>query len=130
MNETADIDPLDALFTDETYDRALLANAIKPYLSIHKDSGRVILNKAWQDLNLHKKILTVLLAKKVVALKSLGGEFMSPKDIEQETGIVGGSVRGTLSKLADDHFVEKSEDGYFIPDFKVNEVSNLILSDE
>jgi len=82
-------------------------------------------------LNLQGKILTYLLGKKALRLRGViteDGERVSPSEIERDTGLKGGSIRPTLTKLVDGRLIrlDKDTNKYYLPDYAVAKVSQVL----
>lgn len=130
-------DPFDRLFADqEPLDRELLAETIYPYVRLYGDPADILPKKQWDSLNLQGKILTYLLARKVMELREIKrrGEVIqqaaTSKEIEADTGLKGNSIRPILSKLLEAKLVRRIEgdDGirHFVPDYVIQEISSVL----
>ncbi|MCL5428742.1 MAG: hypothetical protein M1347_02910 [Chloroflexi bacterium] len=100
-------DPLDAFFdTPEKLEgemRERLAQMIVPFAAADPVSGDIHPKRGWNALDTKKKVLVILLAK--LALSAKDAQFsasISSKEIEQITGLPGGTVRPKLSELVKD----------------------------
>src|SRR5689334_1947060 len=129
-------DPLDMLFEDrEVLDRAILAQAILPYARLNSN-GEIVLIEKWHELNLQRKILVYMLARKALRIKGLLNEDEEPVSsakIEADTGITGNSVRPSMKKLVDMRFVKPTkgkESTYFVPDHAVIKVNKYLGGEE
>lgn len=128
-------DPLDDLFVDKAkLDRALLAKLIQPYIRLFGESGKagVTTTPNWKALNVSQKIITYLLGRKALKLKGLLSEEeerCSPSEIENATGMKGGSIRPNLSKLADERLLQQENGKYWVPDYALGEIENLLTKE-
>lgn len=128
-------DPFDKLFdTSGLEDKnELIANIIYPYLRFTSmEDPEIRFTPVGEKTTAANKILTFLLAKKVLVIKGLIPlESMTPAEIERETGISGGTVRPTLKRLTDLKFIRQSNDGggYFVPDGRIRQIE-LFLKDK
>lgn len=124
--------PLDKLFVEShSLDYELLANAILPYVRLHK-GGEIELTWEGEQLTFRQKLLAFLLARK--ALKEsrvIEDEAIGPSEIEKDTGWNGGSIRPTLAKLKKEKLVRNAnseEGGYFVPNYALKTVSEILRS--
>ena len=117
-------DPLDQLVMKaeevEGEARKLLADLLTPHVRMDPDMGKIYFVPYPPKLNTKQTVLVYLLAKLALAQKS---EKFDPvataKDVEEATGLPGGSVRPKLTELFRERIIAKSEAGYFV------EVSSL-----
>jgi hypothetical protein len=117
-------DPLDQLVMKATEiegeHRKLLADLLKPHVRMDPDTGRVYFISHPPHLNTKQHVLVFLLAKLALAQKNDKLNFItSAKDVEDATGLPGGTVRPKLGELFKERIVSKSPTGYFV------EVTNL-----
>jgi hypothetical protein len=111
------LDPLFVKDEDSIVDsRALLLKMISPFAVIRVESGQVEYKEAAEGLNAKHKILIYLLCRLAFALKSgsNSAEPATPKQIEADTDLPGGTVRPRLKLLLDDKIAVKSDDGYAV----------------
>lgn len=115
-------DPLQQIFVRpqqiKAEQKVLLAELILPFAGVNPETGEVYFKEAAENLlNAKQKILVFLLCR--FALSTLENTsfspYVSPKEIERETHIKGGTVRPMLSQLIEDKIVVKSGDGYIVP---------------
>ncbi len=112
-------DPLDELVTKakvvEGEHRLLLAELLKPHVRIDPDTGKIYFTNHPPKLNTKQHVLVYLLAKLALAQKN--SEYTSvatTRDVEENTGLPGGTVRPKLSELLKDKIISKTEAGYLI----------------
>jgi len=114
---------LDQLFVSgKEVDQELVAKILSPFLKIDRDSCTIVPNEQWQELNNDLKIILFLLARKVMKLRGLtiDNEGAVPSEIENGTGIKGGSVRPRLRSLLDEKVISRTKDGrYFVPNYSL-----------
>lgn len=129
--------PLMGLFEDraEAIDLDTLAATLKGLVRLFSDTREIVTTSSWDKLNLQQKILTFMLAKKVFTLTKVqdeADEGVSPADIEAETGLKGGSIRPTISKLVDARLIrlDKQTGKYIVPQFAVSKACNIISIEE
>lgn len=135
-DDMMEVDPLDDLFVDKAkLDRALLARLIQPYIRLYgnTDKAGVTTTPNWRELNIAQKIMTYLLGRKALRLKGLLSEEeekCSPSEIEEQTGIKGGSIRPNLSKLLDERLLQQEAGKYWVPDYALTEIQGLLRKDD
>lgn len=136
MPEDEKNDPLDRLFVKERdlSDRKLLADTLLPFATIYVlDTERfeVSLTDQGQQLPSWKKLLVYFLAHKAIAIRAAKGdekEGLTPKQLEEETEIPGGTIRPTLKKLSDEGLVRQDTAGaYFVPNRIVRRIRDLLI---
>src|SRR5579871_2362029 len=93
-------DPLAKLFVEKREaDLQLLADTIHPFVRIflEGDTAEIRLTPTGNKLTAREKLLVYLLGRKAAALRSyVQNEAASPSEIENDTGIPGGTIRPTL----------------------------------
>lgn len=125
-----DGDPLDDLIVNNSNEanRQQLADAIRNYIQIfhYENKVEIALTDDGEKLTARQKILAFLAGRKAAALKGLiEKEGIAPKDIESQTGILGGTLRPLLGKLRDERLVVNDPDGgYLIPNFAVKKLQS------
>jgi hypothetical protein len=115
---TTKTDPLDQLIMKseevEGENRKILATLLKPHVRIDPDTGKVYFTPYPPKLNTRQHVLVYLLAKLALSQKNERFDpIASAKDIEDATGLPGGTVRPKLTGLFRDRIIAKSEAGYF-----------------
>lgn len=111
-------DPLEGFFDApeklEGQLRSRLAEMLIPFAAGDAGDGTFHPKQSWYNLNTKRKTLVFLLAKLALATKNPELEIAaSPKEIEQSTGLPGGTVRPKLSELVKDHIAFKDSDGNY-----------------
>lgn len=118
MVDREETDPLDKLFHSGTsVDRTLLAGLLDKRIRIYPEEGAKGIVFEIKSFTARHKILLYLLARKAMKLRdpsSLEGEEASPKEIETDLGINGGTVRPALRQLADDHLVRVNANSKYL----------------
>ena len=115
----------DELDENQEPDKTLIRDFLKGRLTISKN-GRVGFEENYFKQKETIKIIQFLLAKKVIAIKKLGGitkEHTLPKEISEVTYINNNTVRRSLARDLKG-FVKKEREGYIIPNhslFKIKE---------
>ncbi len=122
----ADRDPLDDLIVRpgqiEGAQRQMLRDMVAPFAGIDVTSGTVHFREEADMLSSRHRVLVYLLARIALAVKSGEGagtpvlvREASPKEIERDTGLPGGTVRPALKHLVQAHLVHKGGDKYTVP---------------
>lgn len=126
-------DPLDDIFLDHapSVDKAMVARLLKPYIQLYADSKEVLPTPEWDKLNIQQKILMWMLGLKALRLRGViteDDEKISPSDLEKATGLKGGSIRPSLSKLLDTRMlrIDKETNKYVLPDFAVRKIAEVL----
>jgi hypothetical protein len=132
-------DPLDQLFVKEKdrSDRKLLAETVLPFASIYQsDDGtyEISLTSRGDSLPSWKKLLVYFLAHKAISFRASEEtirEAQTPKQLEEETGLLGGTIRPTLKKLLDDRYLQQDTTGaYFVPNRNLRRISEILAEGE
>ncbi|GEM_PF-1469737 len=112
-------DPLEDLYVKteqvEGEQRKLLADIIRPFARMDPEQGNVYFTQV-NNLKPKLKVLLYLLCRLALASRpnpTFAAE-VSPKEIEKATRIPGGTVRPKLLELHQEHFIQKSGEGYFV----------------
>ncbi|MCW5887052.1 MAG: hypothetical protein KIT07_02900 [Anaerolineales bacterium] len=112
------IDPLDQFFeTPEKLEgrlREKLASMIVPFAAADPVDGTIHPKNAWHALDAKKKILVFLLSRLALSTKNPDiSSGLSPAELEEMTGLPGGTVRPKLSSLVKDHAIHKDAAGQY-----------------
>jgi hypothetical protein len=129
-------DPLEQLFIRteqvEQEQRILLAKLILPYAGINPDTGEVYFKPIIDELNAKQKILIYMLCR--LALSALPNtafsNIITPKEIERETSLPGGTVRPRIGQLVEEKLVIKTGDGYSIPAAFLHRIETALPASE
>ena len=124
-------DPLDELITKasevEGEYRLLLANILKPHVRMDLDTGKIYFIQRPPKLNTKQHVLVYLLAKLALAQKNPDFEpIVTPKEIEENTGIPGGTVRPKLGELLKERIISRGEAGYFVEVMSLYRAKSLL----
>lgn len=96
--------------------KELLVKMVFPFAAIDPESGRIHLKAPFDELNAKHKVLVYLLAR--LALSALPNASLpsraSPKEIEQETNLSGGTVRPMLTRLVNERLVVRDDNRYYV----------------
>jgi hypothetical protein len=121
---------LEELLVDgDELDKDLVASILSRYVRIERHDGAMIPTEGWNSLGSQGQILVFLTTQK--ARKALGipaeSEDIMPADIEQATGLVGGTVRSALNRLSKRRLIDKKRDGgYFVPNWALQRVRDTL----
>ncbi|SFL21714.1 hypothetical protein SAMN04487950_2856 [Halogranum rubrum] len=121
----------DLLVDEEELNEELLFEILSDYIRIGSESGNLVTQPAFRDLDSKQKVLVVLLARKAcTALNLADSEWMTPTEISGESGVKKGTVYPTVRKLAEDLNIAESDDGnYCIPTHNLDKARSLIRGD-
>jgi len=121
---------LDALFVSgDEVDEGVVADILSPFLRVDRDSCSIVPNERWLKANNNLKIMLFLVARKAMKLRGLAidNEGALPSEIENDTGIKGGSVRPRLKSLLDEKVISRTKDGrYFVPNYSLARISSIV----
>lgn len=79
------------------------------------------------NLKAQNQILIYALAKKILKInQKIEDEAITNTEIEDKTKLNPNTIRGTLKRLKDKNILVKSQSGYEIPVFKIEEVLKLL----
>ncbi len=113
-------DPLEMIFVKpeqvEGEKRAQLAKMIFPFAYIDAENGRIHFKATADELNAKQKVLVYLLCRLALSTRT-DSKFpasVSPKEVEIDTGIPGGTIRPKLSQLVEEHKLIRRGDGYMV----------------
>ena len=122
-------DILDELFVDEgEINKELVHQLLVKYIRITKEGGIIPLEQ-YNSLSNEKKIMLILLAKRVFAMKGISSDFASPKEIHDMSGLPSGTVNPTLRSLEDRRILLNESGKYKIPTHAITKLRAL-LSEE
>lgn len=115
--------PLEELVqSDENIQEELLAATLKPYLAFTQ-SGEVLLDRGFQQLETKRKILVLLLAVKALHLLGKRDQASaSPTEIARLSGLPSGTIRRSVRELQTDNFLRSESGSYFVPAFSIRRV--------
>lgn len=113
-------DPLDKIFSKpEEIDlqrKKILADILNPYARIDVENGTFMPTILWANLGSKEKILVFLIARLALSTRNnLFTNCVTPKDVEIETEIPGGTVRPKIIELYEDKLITKNDTGgYYV----------------
>lgn len=123
-----DSSPLeDVLIEEEELNEELLAETVSKYTKVSSESGSLVPEPPFQELASKGKILVALLAQKVrFELDMVEGEWLTPTEISEMTGIKTGTIYPAIRKLADNGLVQDEDGDYRIPTVKIEAVKSFL----
>jgi arginine/lysine/ornithine decarboxylase len=120
------MDELDEIIVDDSaVNKKLLKDFAKGNFTITK-SGDVIFEKEFHERTAKEKIVLFLIARKIMKIKNIGGidnEKCTESEIQKKTGLPLGTVRTSMNSLKG---IVINEGGYYIPNFNINKLSDVI----
>lgn len=119
---------LDDLLVDEDeVNQQLLAETLIDYARIGKQSGEVILQPEFEELNAKQKITVLLLAQK--ARHELGEaetDWLAPSDVREMCSLSKGTTNPAMRELDNQGLVENEDGEYRVPGYKLDVAKNYI----
>jgi hypothetical protein len=123
----------DLLIDREQVNEELLREVLLPYIGIDADRKEIVPKQQWNSLNADRKVLIYLLARKamvVLPTVQLEIEGALPKDIEDSTGIPGGTLRPKLRNLKRLGLLTQDREGrYYVPSHALSQMNELLKED-
>jgi len=110
-------------------DKKLVAEILSPYIRIDKNTNGISPLRAWNDLNAANKILIMLLARKAMIAMNMGidEEGATAKEITENTGAAGGTIRRTLRELLEERILNQTKSQkYFIPNYSIEKIKEML----
>lgn len=121
---------LDALFVSgDEVDQGLVVGILSPFLRVDRDSCSIVPNERWLKVNNKLKIVLFLIARKAMKLRGLpiDNEGALPSEIEEGTGVKGGSIRPRLKSLLEEKVINRTKDGkYFVPNYSLMRIKAMM----
>jgi hypothetical protein len=123
-------DILDKLFVDEKeVNQQVIYDILSDFVRLAKD-GNIVLLAPFNSLNNEKKVLLVLLARKVLAIKNIASEFISPTEVQAITGMPKGTVNPTLWSLAMKGYLKNYGGKYGVPSYSIIKIQEYFRNKE
>jgi hypothetical protein len=121
---------LDEIFIDGSeVDENLIQNILVRFIRIEKESMSLIPTPEYEKLKEKQKVLICLLSRKAMKLRHMTThEHMSPTEISKVSGVKKGTVRPVIRDYLNANLLRKEKDGYFIPDFALERVREVLES--
>lgn len=122
-------DPLSRLVANQAeVNRELVAELLADKVTIDPDDGSFAFkHRVRKQLGNTNVVLTALLAQKaLVLLGAEADETLKPRDLEDRTGIRGGTLRPVLKRLSDEGTISRTSTGYTIPNHALEDVADVL----
>lgn len=117
----------DLLVDEEELNEELLAGTVGKYVQIGKDSGDLIPNEQYNDLNSRRKVVVALLAQKArFELDLAEEEWIPPSKISELSGVKKGTVYPAVRDLVDEGIIRDDDGDYIIPSVKVEQAKEFL----
>lgn len=118
---------IDDLYTDpETFNQKAVLHMLKNKIVFTQEDEIVFIVDP-TNLKARNQILIYALAKKILkANQKIENEAITNTEIKNKTKLNKNTVAGTLKRLKDGNILVKSQSGYEIPPFKVEEALSLL----
>ena len=128
MSDQATLD--DLLVDEEKLNEELLAGTVGRYAQIGKESGDLIPNEQYNNLNSMKKVVVALLAQKArFELDFVDEEWVSPSQISELSGVKKGTVYPAVRDLVEEGVIRDDDGDYMIPSVKVEQAKEYLAED-
>ena len=118
---------IDDLYTDGAmFNQETVLHMLKDRI-VFTQEDKIIFLIDPKKLKAKNRILIYALAKKVLkANQKIEDEIITNAEIKENTQLNRNTVAGTLKRLKDENILVRSQSGYKIPVFKVEEVLRLL----
>ena len=122
----------DLLVDEDELNEEILVETLKPYLGIGDQTGSLIFEEKFDELNSEQKTLVSMLALKAMhELDIRKEERIGPTELADLTGISEGTIYPKVSGLEKEGLLEKDDEGrYWVPNHKIKRVQNQVKADE
>lgn len=115
------------LVDEEEVNEELLKSLLSQYLKIGRQSGSLIPNKEFEELNAQQKIAVTLLAQKArYELDLAETEWLSPSEINDLIGVNTGTIYPAVRDLADENIADDDDGSYRIPTHNLERIKSYI----
>lgn len=120
----------DLLIDEEEVNEALLTETLIDYVRIGDGSGDLVLQEAFEELTVPKKVTVVLLAQQALeGLEMAEDAWLTPTEIADRSGIKKGSIYPVVRDLDNDGIAQSNDGAYHIPTHNL-ETAKQLLSEE
>lgn len=120
----------DLLVDEEQMNEELLTELLSDYVGIGSESGSLIPQPAFEELNAKQKIVVVLLAQKArFELDMVESEQLTPTEISEESGIKTGTIYPSVRDLEDEDIAVGNDGRYHIPSHNFTKAKQFIGED-
>lgn len=120
----------DLLVDEEELNEELLVETVGDFAQIGKDSGDLIPNERYNDLDSGKKIVVAMMAQKArFELNLTDEERIGPTEISNLSGVKKNTVYPMVREL-DNEGILRSEDGqYWLPSVKIGAAKEYLVEE-
>ncbi len=117
-------DPLASLLVEDSQalDREKVASFLKPYIGFDKEQRISFLPGFDKIKNNSEKIEILLMASKAKSLLFGSEEGITPVEIIAMDIMPPGSAKSAIKGLFDSRAIKKNSKGYFIPNYRINDL--------
>lgn len=117
---------------EDELNEEILVETLKPYLGIGDQTGSLIFEEKFEELNSEQKTLVSMLALKAMhELDMREEERIGPTELAKLTGISEGTIYPKVSGLEKEGLLEKDDEGqYRVPNHKIKRVQDEVKIDE
>lgn len=127
---TASVNPLERLVVDEVaVDLELLASTLEGRIRLDlNQAGFTFLPGVRARLSNRQQVLTALLSRKALhLLDEQNPESLRPQEIEQLTGMRGGTLRPILKVLSDRRVIRRDpKKAYYVPGYAIEDAARFL----
>lgn len=117
----------DLLVDEDELNEELLAGTVGKYVSIGKESGDLVPNQEYTELDSKKKIIVALLAQKArFELEMAEEEWLSPSEISETSGVKVGTVYPSVRDLTSEGVLIDDDGDYMIPSVKIEQAKDYL----
>lgn len=123
------IDDFDDLFVNESevFDTKLVKGILENFVNFTQN-GDILLKRPFNELDVKKKLLIVLLSRKVLGFRKIAEESIGPKEVERLTGLPHSSVTMQLVNLVKNRLARSEKGKYWIPNHALSELEAMFKS--
>jgi len=129
-NKSGEKTPLDELFIGrQEVDEKLLRDILIRFVRIEKESASIVPTPEYYGLKEKEKILVYLLSRKAMKIRQfIENESENPSDISRMSGVKEGTVFPAVREYLKEGILSKDENGYYIPNFAIGKVEEVLRS--
>ena len=120
--------PLAELLVDDSgqLNKAELVKILKPYILIDTKSQQIEPQPPFRELKNELKVLLILAAAKARSALFEVEEKLSPSDIIKLDLMPVGSVKSSLKSLLDSRDIRADGSKYYLPNYKISQISSRL----
>lgn len=123
---------LENLLVDEQkIGEEILHDLLSDYIRIGKQSGDLIPQEEFDQLAAKQKVIIVLLTQRARhELEMVKTEWLTPKEISQQSGVKQGTVHPTVRELNNESLIESGDGSYRIPSHSIRQAREFVDGSE